>query len=259
VCATQENPEKTVKLTRRDTLILAASASIASYYGLGSALAQEGTTKDVAKLAAVALPDHVLGAETAPVTVIEYASPTCPHCAAFHNNVYPAFKSEYIDTGKVKFVLRPFIRNVLDAVVFLLAEAAGPEQYHTVIETFFKTQDTWGVSETPRDALLVVAKQLGFTDASFDAALTNQELFAKMETMREQALNEFNLEGTPTFYVNGKQLTGDKTIEELRTEIDPLVPAGFTPTTPADAPATDAPAMDAPAMDAPATEQPASN
>ena len=86
---------------------------------------------------------------------------------------------------------------------------------------------TAGYSGTP------LAKQLGFTDASFDEALKNQELFAKMETMREQALNDFGLEGTPTFYVNGKQLTGDKTLDQLKAEIDPLVPAGFQPTTPA--------------------------
>lgn len=210
-------------LTRRDTLILAASASIASFYGLGSAQAQEGTSHDLAKLAAVAVPDRVLGSAEAKVTVIEYASPTCPHCAVFHNNVYPQFKTDYIDSGKVKFILRPFVRNVLDAVVFMLAEAAGDDQYHTVIETFFKTQDQWGASETPRDAILVIAKQLGFTDQSFDAALTNQELFAAMETMRQQALDEFKLEGTPTFYINGKQLTGDKTLEQLKAEIDPLL------------------------------------
>jgi protein-disulfide isomerase len=212
-----------VTLTRRDTLILAASASIASFYGLGTAQAQEGTTKDVAKLAEVALPDRVLGAEEATVTVIEYASPTCPHCAAFHNTVYPAFKAEYIDTGKVKFILRPFVRNVLDAVVFLLAEAAGEDQYHAVIETYFRTHEQWSTSDTPRDAILEIAKQLGFTDQTFDAALTNQELFTAMETMRQQALDEFKLEGTPTFYVNGKQLTGDKTLEELKAEIDPLL------------------------------------
>jgi protein-disulfide isomerase len=234
-----KNPEKTVKFTRRDTLILAASATLASCYGLGSAQAQEGTTKDVAKLADVALPDRPVGSETAPVTVIEYASPTCPHCAAFHNNVYPQFKTDYIDTGKVKFLVRPFVRNVLDAVVFMLAEAAGPEQYHNILETYFRTQGQWGVSETPRDALLVIAKQLGFTDASFDEALKNQELFASMETMREQALNDFGLEGTPTFYINGKQLTGDKTLDQLKAEIDPLVPADFVPTS---APAADAPA-----------------
>ena len=210
-------------ITRRDTLLLAASASIVSLCGLGSAQAQEGTTHDVAKLAQVAVPDRVLGSADAKVTVIEYASPTCPHCAKFHNEVYPQFKTDYIDTGKVKYILRPFVRNVLDAVVFLLAEAAGDEQYHQVIATYFRTQDQWGISETPRDALLVIAKQLGFTDESFEAALTNQDLFAAMETMREQALDEFKLEGTPTFYINGKQLTGDKTLEQLKEAIDPLL------------------------------------
>lgn len=210
-------------LTRRDTIILAATASMASLAGLGTAQAQDGTTKDVGRLANVALPDHVLGDAEAPVTVIEYASPTCPHCATFHNNVYPAFKEQYVDTGKVKFILRPFVRNVLDAVVFMLAEAAGEDQYHAVVETFFNTQMQWATSNTPRDVIFEIAKQLGFTEQSFETALTNQELFAAMETMREQALEEFGLEGTPTFYVNGKQLTGDQTLEELAAEIDPLV------------------------------------
>lgn len=210
-------------ITRRDTLILAAAASLATVAGLGTAQAQEGTTKDVAALANVALPDKVLGDPESAVTVIEYASPTCPHCAAFHNDVYPQFEAEYIDTGKVKFVLRPFTRNVLDAVVFMLADAAGEERYHEVIATFFRTFDQWAGSERPRDAILEIAKQLGFTEQSFEAALTNQDLFTAMETMRDQALNEFKLEGTPTFYINGKQLTGGKTLEELKAEIDPLL------------------------------------
>lgn len=210
-------------ITRRDTLILAATASIASLYGPGSARAQDGTTHDVAKLAAVALPDRALGPADAKVVVIEYASPTCPHCATFSNEVYPQFKTDYVDTGKVRFVLRPFVRNVLDAVVFMLAVAAGDEQYFTVIETFYKVQDQWSAADKPRDAILEIAKQLGFTDQSFEAALTNQELFAAMETMRQQALDEFKLEGTPTFYINGKQLTGDQSLEQLKAEIDPLL------------------------------------
>jgi protein-disulfide isomerase len=214
-----------VKFTRRDTLMLAAAASAAGLAGLGTAQAQEeGKMFDVAKLMApMGVPDHVEGAADAKVTVIEYASPTCPHCAAFHNDVYPQFKTDYIDSGKIKFVLRPFVRNVLDAVVFLVAEAAGPEAYHNVVATYFKTQDTWAASDKPRDALLAIALQLGFTEESFEAALTNQDLFKAMEAMREQALNEFGLTGTPTFYVNGKQLTGDKTLEELAAEIDPLL------------------------------------
>lgn len=241
-----------MNFTRRDTLILAAAASALSLCGVATANAAEGDMVDVAKLMAPAgdVADHVQGSDTAPVTVIEYASPTCPHCAAFSNDVLPAFMEAYVNTGKVKFITRPFVRNVLDAAVFMLAEAAGPTNYHNVLSTYFKTQNTWATSQTPRDAILEIAKQLGFTQETFDAALTNQALFTGMEALREQALSEFGLSGTPTFYVNGKTLTGDKTLEQLAAEIDPLVPADFVATTPA---AATAPA----ATDAMAPAEPA--
>jgi protein-disulfide isomerase len=244
-----------VNFTRRDTLMLAAAASALSLCGVATASAAEGDMVDIAKLMAPAgdVADHVQGSETAPVTVIEYASPTCPHCAAFSNDVLPAFIEAYVNTGKVKFITRPFVRNVLDAAVFMLAEASGPTNYHNVLSTYFKTQNTWATSQTPRDAILEIAKQLGFTQETFDAALTNQALFTGMEAVREQALSEFGLSGTPTFYVNGKTLTGDKTLEQLAAEIDPLVPADFVATTPAAPAAAVAPAATdamAPAADA---------
>jgi protein-disulfide isomerase len=219
--------------------MLAAAASALSLCGVATASAAEGDMIDVAKLMAPAggMVDHAQGSESAPVTVIEYASPTCPHCATFANNVAPAFVAAYVDTGKVRFITRPFVRNVLDAAVFMLAEAAGPTNYHNVLSTYFRTQANWAASQTPRDAILDIAKQLGFTQETFDAALTNQELFTGMEALREQALDEFGLTGTPTFYVNGKTLTGDKTLEQLAAEIDPLVPADFVAAEPAAAPA----------------------
>jgi protein-disulfide isomerase len=237
-----------VNFTRRDTLILAAAASALSLCGVATASAAEGDMVDIAKLMAPAgdVADHVQGSETAPVTVIEYASPTCPHCAAFSNDVLPAFIEAYVNTGKVKLITRPFVRNVLDAAVFMLAEASGPTNYHNVLSTYFKTQNTWATSQTPRDAILEIAKQLGFTQETFDAALTNQALFTGMEALREQALSEFGLSGTPTFYVNGKTLTGDKTLEQLAAEIDPLIPADFVATDAAAAPAAAAPAAVAP-------------
>lgn len=256
-----------MKFTRRDTIMLAAAASALSLCGIATANAAEGDVIDVAKLMAPAggHVDHVQGSDTAPVTVIEYASPTCPHCATFSNEVLPAFITAYVDSGKVKLITRPFVRNVLDAAVFMLAEASGPTNYHNVVSTYFKTQTTWATSETPRDAILEIAKQLGFTQETFDAALTNQALFTAMEAVREQALNDFGLSGTPTFYVNGKTLTGDKTLEQLAAEIDPLVPADFVATAPvaavpatdAMAPAADAMAPAAPAADAMAPAEPA--
>ncbi|WP_375449741.1 thioredoxin domain-containing protein [uncultured Devosia sp.] len=231
-----------MKFTRRDTLVLTAAAAALSLCGVASAQAADGDMVDMAKLMApTGFTDKVLGEADAPVTVIEYASPTCPHCAAFSNDVYEPFKAAYIDTGHVKFILRPFVRNVLDAAVFMLAEAAGETNYHNVVSTYFKTQQTWGTSDKPRDAILEIAKQLGFTQETFDAALTNQALFTGMESLREQALNEFGLAGTPTFYVNGKTLSGDKSLAQLAAEIDPLLPAGTAPvpaagSTPAPAP-----------------------
>lgn len=214
-----------MKFNRRDTLILGACATAAGFAATLPAFAAEGDVIDEARLMAVAgnMTDHVLGDENAPVTLIEYASPTCPHCAAFHAEVYPQLKADYIDTGKVRFILRPFVRNVLDAAVFMLAEAAGATNYHNVVDTYMRTQQTWATSQTPRDAIFTIATELGFTQETFDAALTNQELFTAMEAVREQALNDFGLTGTPTFYVNGKTLSGGKTLEQLAAEIDPLL------------------------------------
>ena len=271
-----------MNLTRRETLTLAAAATAAGAIGLPSiALAKDGDVIDPLKLMnPKGIPDKVDGNPAAKVTFIEYASPTCPHCALFSNTVLEPFKDKYVETGKVKFILRPFARNTMDAAIFMLAEAAAKSvdaqsapadapssapadasssapadasssapanvsssapaatanasnpsgysaaaiaAYENVISTYFKTQDTWGVSDKPLDAVKAVALQLGFSDDSFQAALKNQDFFNAIETMRDQALNDFGLEGTPTFYVNGKQLTGEKTMDQLDAEITPLL------------------------------------
>jgi protein-disulfide isomerase len=258
-----------VKFTRRQTLGLAAAASVAGLAGglPTIALAKEGDQLDQLKLMAPAgIPDKISGNPDAKVTVIEYASPTCPHCALFANTVLQPFEDKYVTTGKVKFILRPFARNTMDAAIFMLAEAAAKsadgisltapttpadassasqqdtaagqgqsgaatpaysanavKAAENVISTFFKTQDTWGLSDKPLDAVKAVAFQLGFSEESFNQALQDQDYFNKIQTMRDQAMKDFGLEGTPTFYVNGKQLTGEKTLEQLSAEIDPLL------------------------------------
>jgi protein-disulfide isomerase len=261
-----------VNLTRRETLTLAAAATFAGVAGLPTfAFAKDGDTIDQLKLMAPdGIPDKIDGSPDARVVFIEYASPTCPHCALFSNTVLGPFKDKYVTTGKVKFILRPFARNTMDAAIFMLAQAAArsvdglptPDAsssapasdassaapssapmapadpanpsgfsqaavaaYENVIATFFRTQQTWGLSDKPLDAVKAVAVQLGFNDDSFKAALTDQAFFDAIQKMRDQAMNEFGLEGTPTFYVNGKQLTGEKTLDQLSAEIDPLLPA----------------------------------
>ncbi|MEX0628986.1 MAG: thioredoxin domain-containing protein [Cucumibacter sp.] len=168
------------------------------------------------------LVDRPLGGVGARVWLIEYASPTCPACADFHVNTYPALKAQYIDTGKIVFLLRPFIRNTLDAVVFMLAECSV-DKYHDLMAGFFERQTEWATSATPRDAILTVALDYGFTEETFDVCLENQDLFAKLDDERTQALDEFGLEATPTFYMQGKQFSGSKPIEDMQAEIDPLL------------------------------------
>jgi protein-disulfide isomerase len=201
----------------------AAGTGVSFLFGSGAAFAQQF---DAAKLMAPAggVPDHPIGNKDSKVTLIEYLSPTCPHCKAFLDETFPQVKTEYIDTNKIQFIPRPFIRNVLDAVVFMLAEAAGEAQYHNVVDTFFKTQNDWAVSQKPNDAMFAIAQQLGFTKESYDAALTNQTLFAGLEAMRDQASKDFQLTGTPTFYLNGTMLpAGEITFDALKAAIDPLL------------------------------------
>jgi protein-disulfide isomerase len=207
-------------------LVLGAAASLAGLAGTSAALAQDAPEPkiDPAKLMKPAgNTDHPLGPANAKVTLIEYASPTCPHCALFATTVFEPLKQKYIDTGKIQFIMRPFLRNTLDAVVFLLAEAAGPAKYYDVIQTFFKTQDTWAASDKPKDAILAVAKQLGFTDDSFNVALTNQPLFDGMKALLDQATKDFGVTGTPTFFLNGQQMTGERSLDQFSAAIDPLL------------------------------------
>ena len=143
-------------------LAATTGASLSALLGATSAFAQQFDTNKLMQPAGD-VKDHPLGNPDSKVVLIEYLSPSCPHCGAFALNVYPQLKAEYIDTNKIQFIPRPFMRNVLDAVVFMLAEAAGPDKYHEVIDTFFRTQDQWMQSQTPNDAIFAIAQQLGFT------------------------------------------------------------------------------------------------
>ncbi|MCD7060439.1 DsbA family protein [Pelagibacterium xiamenense] len=163
--------------------------------------------------------DRALGGVDADVTVIEYVSPTCPHCAAFHASAYPQIKEAYIDTGAIRFIARPFRRNVLDLAVFMVA-AAGGNAYYDILAAYMASQNEWMSAENPREAIFAVAQQFGFTQERFEEILTDQELFDGLEATREQALNEFGLTGTPTFYINGDKYEGTYDFEGLSAAIE---------------------------------------
>jgi protein-disulfide isomerase len=159
------------------------------------------------------------GDPKAPVTLIEYAAVTCPHCSDFFINQFPTLKSKYIDTGKVHFIFREFSLNALDLAGFMLARCAGDDKFFPMVDTLFEKQREW-VVQKPLEPLLTISKQAGFTKESFDACLTNQKVEAGVKWVRERAAEKFGVTGTPTFFINGKKYTGNPTAADIGAQID---------------------------------------
>jgi protein-disulfide isomerase len=168
------------------------------------------------------LGEMAIGDEKAPITVIEYASMTCPHCAHFSEATFPELKKKYIDTGKVRFLFREFPLDQLAAAGFILARCAGPDKYFPLIETLFAQQHDW-VVQKPLAPLLAIAKQAGLSQQAFETCLDNKEMLEGMEKVRNQASEKFGVNSTPTFFVNGKRLSGALSLEELEKEFAPYL------------------------------------
>ena len=171
------------------------------------------------------LPDMVIGSDKAPVTIIEYASMTCPHCAHFNEATFPEIKKRYIDTGKVRYIFREFPLDSLAAAAFMLARCAADTdstKYFAMVDTLFRQQRTWAV-EKPLPPLLAIAKQAGFTEQTFNACLANQTVLDGVESMRQRAVTAFKVQSTPTFFINGTAYAGALEIDEMAKLIDAQV------------------------------------
>jgi protein-disulfide isomerase len=156
-----------------------------------------------------------LGSPNAPVTVVEYASMTCPHCQAFHTTVFHQFVEQYVDTGQVRFIFREFpLDNFAKAGAMLARCTPGENGYFTMVDLLFETQSTWTRAPNVTDALFAVAEQAGFTRESFEACLTNQELEAGIDWSYNRGA-ELGVTGTPTFFVNGQKHSGEISLDEL--------------------------------------------
>ena len=164
--------------------------------------------------------EMTMGPDTAKVTVIEYASATCPHCAAFYNETFITLKKEYIDTGKIHFVFREFPHKDAALAAFMLARCAPKEKYFPLIDVFFTTQPEW--TQDPLAGLNKIAQQAGFTKESFDACMKNEAVAKDILAVRTKA-DGFGVTGIPTFFINGTLYEGERTIEALRAVIDPLL------------------------------------
>jgi protein-disulfide isomerase len=173
--------------------------------------------------AAPVMQDLPLGKEDAPVTVIEYASLTCPHCADFMNNTFPQIKSAYIDTGKVKWVYRDFPLDQVALRAAMLARCAGPDRYYAFIETLFSQQKVWVAQKDPLQGIAAVGRLGGITQEQFDACMKNKDVENAALQNELDAQKQFGVDSTPTFIINGTKHAGELSLADFSALVDPLL------------------------------------
>ncbi len=193
-------------------------AALAALALLSPAARAETTAPSPAVVAALAapqpLPDVVEGRAEAPATIIEYASLTCSHCAAFHKDAWPEIKAKYVDAGKAKFILREFPLDSLSIGAFMLARCAG-EKRGAVIDRLFDHQSEWAFTANPLFHLKEQVVGAGLSEAEFDACLKNQALFDKVKAEREDAAAKLKVSSTPTFFVDGVEINGEHALDKI--------------------------------------------
>lgn len=168
------------------------------------------------------LQDMVIGKADAKVTIIEYASLTCPHCATFHAEVLPALKTEYLDTGKAKLIYRDFPLDNLAFAGAILARCGGPEKYFTFLNVLFAQQRQWATASDPKAALTQIARLGGVSAEQFDKCLADKALGDYILNSRLEGNQKFNVNSTPTLIINGKTESGVPSLDDLRKKLDAL-------------------------------------
>ena len=194
---------------------------------LGTGFAASAKAEDVPQLKP---DDRVLGKADAPITIFEFFSLTCPHCADFAVNTFPKVKENWIDTGKAKMVFRdyPLDRNALKAA--MVARCGPPERYPAFVETLFQQQLNWVTQPDPTPALRKIAKLGGISDDQFDKCLADDALSKAIVAGEFEAQKQYGVESTPTFFVNGKKLIGAMSYDDLAAELTKASAAIPSPT-----------------------------
>ena len=158
--------------------------------------------------------DMAMGSKDALVTIIEYASMTCPHCARFHLGTFKELKTKYIDTGKVRMIFREFPFDPLALQAAMLARCIGEKRYFGMLKVLFKNLSKWAQVSDPQKALAKIARLGGFTDVRFKACMANKELADMILESRLTGNKEFGVDSTPSFIVNGVKVSGNLSIAE---------------------------------------------
>jgi protein-disulfide isomerase len=157
--------------------------------------------------------DRILGKPDAPITIIEYASLTCPHCAHFEVDVLPKLKQKWIDTGKAKLVLRDFPLDALALAAATVARCVPAEKFYPLVDTFFAQQEQWAAAHEPRGALEKLAKLAGVGDKQFKTCTEDKKLEDQVVQSRLTAAQQLGVNSTPSFFINGQKFEGAPTFE----------------------------------------------
>ena len=202
---------------------LAALVGFSPFRLIAGAMAQSATPADVAK--PVSLPDMAIGPANAKVTMTEFASMTSPRCAAFNAEVFPKIKSEYIDTGKIRYIFREYPLDIKAADGSMLARCIAKDdagKYFAVIDMLFKRQNEWA-GPTTMEPLRRIGKQAGLFQQQVEDCLKDQALSDKIAADQNYAADVLKVDSTPTFFVNGEKIKGETSFEEFQKRIDPLL------------------------------------
>ena len=202
---------------------IAAATALALALTPASAAPTPASTVDMTKvLQPGPLPELSLGDPNG-VTVIEYGSLTCSHCATFATTIFPAFQKAYVDPGKVHFIFREFSRNPLDVAAFVLARCEGDDKTLATIELLFAEQDKWAFVDNPLEALITALRPTGMSHDQAMACLNDQSKADAMTKILNAAEADVKVQGTPTFVIDGKVYDGELSMADLDAILTPLI------------------------------------
>ena len=212
----------------RNILNFLVATTVAIGLSAGAVLAQDKAVEPPVPNGSVAdlrlsADDYALGSPDAKVTIVEYASLTCPHCAQFHAQVLPSIKREYVESGKVRYVYRDFPLDRLALGAAMIARCSGRDSFFGFIDTFYAAQGQWSRAGNPIKAIGNLARLGGMPQKRFDACLQDTDIQNAILKQRLEAANEFKIQATPTVFVNGDRYSGGMTLDHLRTLLDRLL------------------------------------
>jgi protein-disulfide isomerase len=168
------------------------------------------------------LPEMAWGRADAPVTIVQYASLTCPYCRRFHKETFPKLKKEFIDTGKVRYILREFPIGKTSGAASIALRCAKPEKYLALFGKFMEQQASWVSQDVRIDPIFKVAAQVGMTRQQFDACRENQAMIDGLKWVKDRG-RKLGVIGTPNFCVEGKLVKKELSMEDIRAMVDPLI------------------------------------